>query len=66
MEDSKGKIDLIERCIEMEGDLDAKQKQRLLEIADRCPVHRTLHGKKLHILVRLFLLCQYIDSIRLD
>ncbi|MFK7904135.1 MAG: alpha/beta fold hydrolase, partial [Chitinophagales bacterium] len=45
VEDSKGKIDLIERCIEMEGDLSPEQKQRLLEIADRCPVHRTLHGE---------------------
>ena len=32
-----------ERVIELEGDLTAKQKARLLEIADRCPVHRTLH-----------------------
>lgn len=43
--DAKGKIDYIERCIEMEGDLSLEQKQRLLEIADRCPVHRTLHGE---------------------
>lgn len=45
VEDSKGKIDHISRCIEIEGDLDAAQKKRLLEIADRCPVHRTLHGE---------------------
>lgn len=45
IDDSKGKIDYIERCIEMEGDLDEDQKRRLLEIADRCPVHRTLHGE---------------------
>lgn len=38
------KIDYIERCITLKGNLDAKQQQRLLEIADRCPVHRTLHG----------------------
>ncbi len=40
----KGKIDQIERFIELEGELDEKQRQRLLEIADRCPVHRTLHN----------------------
>ena len=38
------KIDHFERVIELEGDLDEAQRQRLLEIADRCPVHRTLHG----------------------
>jgi putative redox protein len=27
----------------VEGNLDETQKKRLLEIADRCPVHRTLH-----------------------
>lgn len=37
-----GKIDVIERDIELRGELDAEQRQRLLEIADRCPVHRTL------------------------
>jgi uncharacterized OsmC-like protein len=28
--------------IQLEGDLDDDQRQRLLEIADKCPVHRTL------------------------
>ena len=28
-----------------EGDLDADQRARLLEIADKCPVHRTLHSE---------------------
>jgi len=37
------KIDHIERLIEVEGELDAAQRKRLLEVADRCPVHRTLH-----------------------
>lgn len=41
---SKGKIDQIERQIELDGDLDDAQRERLLQIADRCPVHRTLHG----------------------
>lgn len=39
------KIDLIERDLEFEGDLDADQIARLKEIADRCPVHRTLHNE---------------------
>lgn len=29
----------------LEGELDDAQRQRLLEIANRCPVHRTLHGE---------------------
>lgn len=36
--------DLFTRRIEIEGDFDATQRARLLEIADRCPVHRTLTG----------------------
>ena len=35
----------ITRHITMDGDLDAEQRQRLLEIADKCPVHRTLTGE---------------------
>lgn len=42
---SDGKVDVIERELELEGDLSADQRQRLLEIADRCPVHRTLHSE---------------------
>jgi uncharacterized OsmC-like protein/alpha/beta superfamily hydrolase len=38
----EGMLDRIEREIEIEGPLDAEQKQRLLQIADRCPVHKTL------------------------
>ncbi|MEJ8569105.1 bifunctional alpha/beta hydrolase/OsmC family protein [Elongatibacter sediminis] len=44
-ETRKGKIDRFERVLNLTGDLDADQRQRLLEIADRCPVHRTLHGE---------------------
>ena len=36
------KIDRFRREITLEGDLDAEQQARLLEIADKCPVHRTL------------------------
>jgi uncharacterized OsmC-like protein len=37
-----GRIDRMEREITLVGDLDAAQRQRLLQIADRCPVHRSL------------------------
>ena len=40
-----GQLDQIKRQIEIIGPLDADQRQRLMEIADRCPVHRTLHSK---------------------
>lgn len=38
----KGKLDHIDRWVSLEGDLDDATRARLLEIADRCPVHRTL------------------------
>jgi uncharacterized OsmC-like protein len=41
-ETEEGRIDRIEREIELEGSLDETQQRRLLEIADMCPVHRTL------------------------
>lgn len=39
------KIDSFHREIVLKGDLDEKQVKRLLEIADKCPVHRTLNAK---------------------
>jgi len=39
-----GKIDQFERQITLTGDLTGEQRKRLLEIADRCPVHKTLEG----------------------
>ncbi len=39
----KSKIDHIEKNIQLIGALDEAQKQRLLAIADKCPVHKTLH-----------------------
>jgi uncharacterized OsmC-like protein len=41
----EGKIDRIEREIHFVGNLDAEQQQRLLQIADKCPVHRTLKSE---------------------
>ncbi|MPZ55114.1 MAG: alpha/beta fold hydrolase [Rhizobiales bacterium] len=41
-ETKEGKIDRIDRAITFEGALDDGQRQRLMEIADKCPVHRTL------------------------
>ncbi len=44
-ETKDGKIDRIERRIELAGPLDEGQRQRLLEIANKCPVHRTLESE---------------------
>ena len=41
-ETEDGRIDVIERELTLSGDLSDSQKERLMEIADRCPVHRTL------------------------
>jgi uncharacterized OsmC-like protein/alpha/beta superfamily hydrolase len=41
-ETQEGRLDQIERQIELAGALDDQQKERLLQIANRCPVHRTL------------------------
>ena len=38
------KIDIFQRTIRLDGPLDADQRARLLAIADRCPVHRTMEG----------------------
>jgi uncharacterized OsmC-like protein/fermentation-respiration switch protein FrsA (DUF1100 family) len=41
-ETREGLLDQIDVAIGLEGPLDADQRQRILEIADKCPVHRTL------------------------
>ncbi len=41
-ETKEGMLDRIERDIVLDGPLGEEQRARLLEIADRCPVHRTL------------------------
>ncbi len=44
-ETREGKIDRIEREIALEGALDEAGRAKLLEIANKCPVHRTLHSE---------------------
>ncbi len=44
LEDKQSKIDVFDRLLELRGDLSDEQKQRLVEIAEKCPVHRTLHS----------------------
>jgi putative redox protein len=44
-ETKEGMIDRIDRAITLEGGLDDGQRARLLEIADKCPVHRTLRSE---------------------
>ena len=46
-ETREGRIDVLTREIALEGPLSGDQKKRLLEIADKCPVHRTLHAEVL-------------------
>ncbi len=41
-ETKEGMISKIDRVITMDGNLDAEQRKKLMEIADKCPVHRTL------------------------
>jgi putative redox protein len=43
-EGREGRIDRFERAITVEGDVDAGLKDKLVEIAAKCPVHRTLEG----------------------
>ena len=44
-ETEEGKVDKFTRTIRLEGGLDEAQRARLMEIADRCPVHRSLEGE---------------------
>ncbi len=41
-ESSRGRVDRIEVVVDLEGDLSQEQSRRLVEISERCPVHRTL------------------------
>ena len=44
-DEKESRIDRFVREIELVGELDEGQRQRVLEIAGRCPVHRTLTGE---------------------
>jgi putative redox protein len=44
-DESDVKLDRITRSIRVEADLDDERRQKLLEIANKCPVHRTLTSK---------------------
>lgn len=44
-EQTSGKVDRFVRSITLSGDLSPEQRGRLMEIADRCPVHLTLEGE---------------------
>ncbi|GJL81219.1 MAG: osmotically inducible protein C [marine bacterium B5-7] len=44
-EGREGKLERITRTIRLEGDLDDTQRARLIKIADRCPVHKTLESQ---------------------
>jgi uncharacterized OsmC-like protein/pimeloyl-ACP methyl ester carboxylesterase len=41
----QAKVDVFRRAIRLEGDLTSDQRTALLAIADKCPVHKTLHGQ---------------------
>jgi putative redox protein len=51
-ETKEGRLDHVEREILLHGPLDQSQRTRLLEIANRCPVHRTL-ASEIHMSTRL-------------
>jgi uncharacterized OsmC-like protein/pimeloyl-ACP methyl ester carboxylesterase len=50
-ETKQGMLDQFDRVISMQGALDAEQRQKLMEIADKCPVHRTLTSE-IHIVTK--------------
>lgn len=57
-EEEESRIDTFERILELQGPLSASQRERLLDIANKCPVHRTLSGK-IQVLTKL----EEIDSL---
>jgi uncharacterized OsmC-like protein len=44
-ETKEGKLDRIDVVIELAGALNEEQRRRMVEIAERCPVHRTLQSE---------------------
>ncbi len=43
-EKEASRVDIFTRRIKIDGDVDSEDREKLLEIADKCPVHRTLHA----------------------
>jgi putative redox protein len=52
-EKKSSKIELFERSIELKGDLSEEQRSKLLEIANKCPVHRTLTESEVKVSTKL-------------
>lgn len=48
-ESGKSRVDIFKRFIEIEGELDPAQREKLIEIAEKCPVHRTLTDQRINI-----------------
>jgi putative redox protein len=44
-ETKEGRLDQIDVVIEVAGDLSEEQRRRLIEISEKCPVHRTLQSE---------------------
>jgi len=44
-EKTDGKVDVFNRAITLEGNLSEQQRERMLQIADKCPVHKTLENE---------------------
>jgi putative redox protein len=44
-ETQEGKVDRFERTLELAGDLTGEQRERMLAIAEKCPVHRSLRSE---------------------
>jgi uncharacterized OsmC-like protein len=42
---NEGMVDVIDKQIRLEGDLSDQERLKLLEIADKCPVHKTLSNE---------------------
>jgi putative redox protein len=42
--DATAKVDCLRRTIWIEGDLDDRARERMMQIANKCPVHRTLES----------------------
>ena len=51
-EDDSSKMEALIRKIQLTGPLSDEEKARLLQIADRCPVHKTLHNNP-HVVTTL-------------